>query len=276
MPITVNGQAIEDEAVQAEAERMRPEFERTFADEDKDEREQRLQQWARENAVERMLLEQAARADAEPLPEEQLADALDRARRQLGDDADVDEIRDDVELNLKIGRLLERAAAEAPEPTDEQVRAFYDENRDAFRAPERVHAAHVVMHVDSSTPPEVAEAKIREARQRLEAGEDFGKVADTASDCQDPGGDLGWFARGQMVEEFENTIWKMKPGEVSDIFATRFGWHIVKMIDRKPEGVVPFEEVEDMARERAQQQLRDEAVEAYLDSLREKATIEEA
>jgi parvulin-like peptidyl-prolyl isomerase len=276
MPITVNGEAIQDEAVEAEAERMRPEFERTFTDEDKEDREQRLQQWARENAIERTLLEQAARADEEPLPEEQLADALDRARRQLGDDADVEEVRDEVELNLKIGRLLERAAAEAPEPTDEQVRAFYDENRDAFRAPERVHAAHIVMHVDANTPPEVAEEKIRKAKERLDAGEDFAKVADTASDCQDPGGDLGWFARGQMVEEFENTIWKMKPGEVSDIFATRFGWHIVKMIDRKPEGVVPFEEVEDLARERAQQALRGAAVEAYLDSLREKATIEEA
>jgi len=275
MPITVNGQRIEDDAVRAEAERMRPEFERTFSDEDKDEREQRLQQWARENAIERVLLEQAARADEEPLPEEQLADALDRARRQWGDDANVDELRADVELNLKVGRLLEKAAAEAAEPTDEQVQAFYEENRDAFRAPERVHAAHIVMHVDANTPPEVAEAKIREAQKRLEAGEDFAKVSDTASDCQDPGGNLGWFARGQMVEEFENTIWKMTPGQVSDIFATRFGWHIVKMIDRKPEGIVPFEEVEDLARERAQHQLRDQAVEAYLDSLREKAAIED-
>jgi len=276
MPITVNGQPIEDEAVEAEAERMRPEFERTFADEDTAEREARLQQWARENAIERMLLEQAARADDEPTPEEQLEQALEQAKRQAGETVDEAELREDVELNLKIQRLLQRAAEGAPEPTDEQVRAFYEANRDGFRAPERVHAAHIVMHVDADTPPEVAEAKIREARGRLEAGEDFAKVADTASDCQDAGGDLGWFPRGHMVEEFENTIWKMQPGETSDIFATRFGWHIVKMIDKKPEGLVPLEEVEDLARERAQQQLRDQAVEAYLDSLREGAAVVEA
>jgi len=276
MPITVNGQRIEDDAVRAEAERMRPEFERTFADEDQAQREERLQEWARENAIERVLLEQAARADAEPLPEEQLADALDQARRRAGDDADEAQLRQEVELNLRVGRLLERAAAQAPEPTDEQVRAYYDENREAFHAPERVHAAHIVMHVDADNPPEVAEAKLRKAQKRLEAGDDFGQIADDDSDCEDPGGDLGWFPRGHMVEEFENTIWNMKPGEVSDIFATRFGWHIVKMIEKRPAGLVPFEEVEDLARQHAQQQLRDEAVEKYLDSLREQASIEEA
>jgi len=276
MPITVNGQRIEDDAVRAEAERMRPEFERTFADEDQAQREERLQEWARENAIERVLLEQAARADAEPLPEEQLADALDQARRRAGDDADEAQLRQEVELNLRVGRLLERAAAQAPEPTDEQVRAYYDENREAFHAPERIHAAHIVMHVDADNPPEVAEAKLRKAQKRLETGDDFGQIADDDSDCEDPGGDLGWFPRGHMVEEFENTIWNMKPGEVSDIFATRFGWHIVKMIEKKPAGLVPFEEVEDLAREHAQQQLRDEAVEKYLDSLREQASIEEA
>jgi len=276
MPITVNGQTIEDVAIQAEAERMRPEFERAFDDEDDDAREARLQEWARENAVERILLEQAARADAEPLPEEQFEQALEQAKQQAGDDVDEAQLREDLALNLKVGRLLENAAAEAPDPTDEQVRAFYDENPDAFRAPERVHAAHIVMHVDASNPPEVAEGKLREAQKRLDAGEDFGTIADTASDCTDPGGDLGWFPRGHMVEEFENTVWNMKPGEVSDIFATRFGFHIVKMIEKRPEGIVPFDEVADHARERVLQQFRDEAVEAYLDGLREKATVEEA
>ncbi|MBL7139534.1 MAG: peptidyl-prolyl cis-trans isomerase [Planctomycetes bacterium] len=276
MPITVNGQTIEDDAIQAEAERMRPEFERTFSDEPQDEREQRLQQWARENAVERALLEQAARADAEPLPEEQLEQAVEQAKRRVGDDVDEAALRDDVALNLKVSRLLENAAAQAPEPTDEQVRAYYDEHQDEFHAPERVHAAHVVRHVDAHTPPEVAEAKLREAQKQLEAGEDFAKVADTNSDCQDPGGDLGWFPLGHMVEEFENTVWNMKPGETSEIFATRFGFHIVKMIEKRPAGVLPLEEVTDYARQRAQQALRDEAVEKYLDSLREAASIEEA
>jgi parvulin-like peptidyl-prolyl isomerase len=276
MPITVNGQAIDDEAIQAEAERMRPEFERVFHDEAPQERERRLQQWARENAVERALLEQAARADDEPLPEEQLEQALDQAKRRAGEDADEHQLREEVALNLKVGRLLERAAAAAPEPTDEQVRAYYDAHPDDFRAPERIHAAHIVRHVDPHTPPEVAEAKLREAQKQLQAGADFAEVADTNSDCQDPGGDLGWFPRGHMVEEFENTVWKMKPGEVSDIFATRFGFHIVKMIEKKPAGVVPLEEVQDLARRRVEEQLRDEATEAYLDSLRQAATVEGA
>jgi len=104
---------------------------------------------------------------------------------------------------------------------------------------------------------------------------DFAELADAHSNCHDPGGDLGWFTRGQMVEEFENTVWKMKPGEVSEVFATRFGFHVVKMIERRPAGILPFEEVVEHVRRRVTEELRDRAVEAYLDSLREQATIEE-
>jgi len=276
MPILVNNETIDESAIAAEAERMRPQFERVFADEEPESRERRLQAWARENAIERVLLRQAAEADPEPVPEDQLREALEQARRRAGPDADEEALRREVELDLKIGRLLERAAARAPAPTDEQLRAWYEEHKEEFHVPERVHAAHIVQHVDRHTPPEVAEAKLREVQKQLQAGADFAELADAHSDCHDPGGDLGWFTRGQMVEEFENTVWKMQPGEVSDVFATRFGFHLVKMIERRPAGILPFEEVVEHVRRRVTEELRDRAVEAYLDSLREQATIEEA
>jgi parvulin-like peptidyl-prolyl isomerase len=79
-----------------------------------------------------------------------------------------------------------------------------------------------------------------------------------------------------MVEEFENTVWKMNPGQISDIFATRFGFHIVRLIERKAAAPYDLEEVEDHVRETIRRQMSDEAVEKFLDSLREKATVEEA
>ena len=276
MAIIVNGQRIDDETIHEEAERMRPEYEKAFAEEAPAEREAKLQQWARDNAVERVLIEQAAKAETEPLPEDELQKALEAAKEHADEATGEDQLRDQVQLHLRIQRLMAGVVEAVPDPSDEAVRAYYDEHKQELMAPERIHAAHIVMHVDANTPPEVAEAKLKEAQKRLQDGADFGEVADNDSDCQDPGGDLGWFPRGQMVEEFENTVWKMKPGEVSDIFATRFGFHIVRLIERKAAAPYALEEVEDHVREIIRRQMSDEAIETFLDSLREKATVEEA
>jgi len=276
MAIIVNGERIDDEVIHDEAERMRLDYEKAFADEAPAAREARLQQWARDNAIERILLEQAARADTDPLPEDQVRETLEAASQNAGASKSDDELRQEVSLFLRVRRLLDRVVEAVPEPSDEAVAAYYKEHKKEFMAPERIHAAHIVMHVDANTPPEVAEAKLREAQKRLEAGADFAEVADADSDCTDPGGDLGWFPRGQMVEEFDNTVWKMKPGETSDIFATRFGFHIVRMIDRKAAAPYALDEVKDHVRERLTAEMRDQAIEAFLDGLRKKATIEEA
>ena len=139
----------------------------------------------------------------------------------------------------------------------------------------QIHAAHIVKHVDNLVPPEVAEAELRKAQGELEAGADFAETAVKHSDCPEDGGDLGWFPKGQMVEEFDDVAWSMKPGQTSDIFATRFGFHIVRMIDRRPAAPYALEEVEDQIRKYLADQMREEAVETFLDGLREKATIEE-
>ena len=276
MAIIVNGQRIEDETIHDEAERMRPEYEKAFADEPPEAREAKLQQWARDNAIERVLIEQAAKADTGPLPEEEFQKVIEAAKASEGESKSEEQLRQEVDLHLRIQRLMEGVAEGVPEPSQEAVAAYYEEHKKEFMAPERIHAAHIVMHVDSGTPPEVAEAKLRDARKKLEAGADFGEVADTLSDCQDPGGDLGWFPKGQMVEEFENTVWKMEPGQTSDIFATRFGFHIVRMLDRKVPAPYTMDEVGDHIREHLTAGTRDQTIETFLDSLREKATIEEA
>ena len=299
MAILVNGERIEEEAVRQEAERMRPEYEKAFAGEAAPDRERRLQQWARENLIERRLLEQAARADARPVPPADVETALAQAGR-TGAPAG-DPFRAEVELGLRARRLLEEAGQGAPPPTDEAIRAFYQEHLEEFTLPERAHAAHIVKHVTPCKPPEVCEEALRKAKAELEAGgavfavlavkrpdgeelhavnktyeaddADFAALAVKYSDCPENGGDLGWFARGQMVEEFEKAVFAMKPGQVSDIFVTRYGFHIVKVFDVRPAGVASLSEVEGRIRARLAAEARNAAVEAYLDALREKAKV---
>jgi len=276
MAIIVNGERIDDETIHDEAERMRPEYEKAFADEAPAAREAKLQEWARDNAIERVLIEQAARADTEPLPEDAFQEALEAAGENEGEEKSEDELRAEVDLHLRIRRLMDGVVEAVPEPSEEAVAAFYEEHKKEFMAPERIHATHIVKHVDANTPPEVAEAELRKAREELAGGADFAAVAEKHSDCPENGGDLGWFARGQMVEEFDNTVWKMTPGETSDIFATRFGFHIVRMIERKAAAPYALDEIKDHIREHLAAQTRDETIEAFLDGLREKATVEEA
>ncbi|MCX5684518.1 MAG: peptidylprolyl isomerase [Planctomycetota bacterium] len=162
-----------------------------------------------------------------------------------------------------------------PMPTEEAVRAFYAENLKDFTMPERVHAAHIVRHVTPCKPPEVCEEALRKAKAELEAGADFSVLAVKYSECPEDGGDLGWFTRGRMVEEFENTVFKMKPGEVSDIFASRYGFHIVKLFDRKPAGPAAIAEVDGYIRSRLEGDNRNAAIEKFLDGLRAAAKVEE-
>jgi parvulin-like peptidyl-prolyl isomerase len=285
MAIIVNGERIEDESIRQEADRMRPRYEEAFADEEPDAREARLLEWARENAIERVLFVQEARRDPKPVPPAEVEQALDEMRQrcggadalreQLGAASD-DAIRQDIELRLRVERLNERICRHVRPPSDEAVERYYREHADEFMAPEQVRAAHIVKHVGPTADPRAAQATLARVREELGRGADFAAMAAEHSDCPDDGGDLGYFARGQMVEEFEHLVFSMAVGQVSHVFPTRFGFHIVKLLDRKPPAPLPLEQVREHVQEALNQQLRNEAVEKHLDDLRAQATIEEA
>jgi parvulin-like peptidyl-prolyl isomerase len=111
---------------------------------------------------------------------------------------------------------------------------------------------------------------------RIAGGEKLEDLAREHSDCPENGGYLGTFPRGQMVREFEEVVFAMQPGEVSDVFLTQFGYHVAKLHERIEPQQVPFEEVRDRIAEHLREQRRTAAVEAFVDSLKAKATIEEA
>lgn len=107
---------------------------------------------------------------------------------------------------------------------------------------------HVLQIVKNAEPPaerEGASIAMQQIEARLKAGEDFRTLADLESDCKGNGGDLGWFARGVMVEEFEDVVFELSPGEQSPIFETRFGLHIVRVLEKRPPGIQPLSEVYD-------------------------------
>ncbi len=130
-------------------------------------------------------------------------------------------------------------------PTRKDVDLYYKTHRSKFQAPERIHVLQIIKNVEGPSEREAARAAMGEIEARLRAGEDFRTLADGESDCKGSGGDLGWFTRGVMVEEFEQVVFELAPGEQSPIFETRFGFHLVRLLEKRPPGIQPLSEVYD-------------------------------
>jgi peptidyl-prolyl cis-trans isomerase D len=136
---------------------------------------------------------------------------------------------------------------------DADLRSFYDEHKTEFTQEEQVRARHILAMVNDKQSDEAARAKIEAARQRIQGGEDFAKVAQEVS--EDPGskangGDLGFFGRNRMVKEFEDAAFGAQPGQIVGPVKSSFGYHLLQVTDRHPGGTLPFEQVKEQIRAR--------------------------
>jgi len=135
-----------------------------------------------------------------------------------------------------------------------EIRRQYLANAKLYRQEEEVQARHILITPNGSTPDADQKAHVRAdsllAAIRKEGG-DFAELArrfSQAPGAASSGGDLGWFAPGRMVREFEEAAFALKPGEISPVVKTQFGYHIIKVEGHKPAGMKPFEEVRDQIR----------------------------
>lgn len=285
MALYVNGEKIDEKSIQDEMERLRPEHERVFEQMPSAERENQLAEWSRENVIEGVLLRQEAARQSAVDPKE-IDEALHAIIEQQGGRAAFDQflssnalteeqLRRDVEKQIQGRRYLQKIEAQAKEPSDKQVRSFYEENKARFMMPEMMRAAHIVKHTKPDRDSEQLKLEVFAVLAKLHQGEDFSKLAQLHSDCPDRGGDLGWFSQGQMVQAFEDVLSTLKPGQISDVFETEFGFHIAKLVDRRPPASVPLEQVREVILEELRRLSRQKVVEQFVDELRSRACVED-
>jgi len=123
--------------------------------------------------------------------------------------------------------------------TDEAEHKAYDEAAKAQPPQPEIHARHILL-------PSEDDAKA--ALERIKKGEDFAKVAtELSKDPGGEGGDLGWFTRDKMVPEFADAAFKLEPGQVSDPVKSQFGWHVIKVEEKRMKTFPPFEQIKDQA-----------------------------
>ena len=134
-------------------------------------------------------------------------------------------------------------------PTRKEITFYYKTNRKRFWAPEQIRVLQIVKNFDESVDRQSLYSVLKQAEAEIAAGSSFAEVADKYSDCPGHGGDLGWFGRGEMVEAFEELVFELALEEISPIFETQFGLHLVKLVDRRAAGIAPLSEVYELVSE---------------------------
>ncbi|HIJ96108.1 MAG TPA: peptidylprolyl isomerase [Desulfuromonadales bacterium] len=189
------------------------------------------------------------------------------------------DLREYTRRDLLISNFVESTLAAKATVSEEDVRKFYDQNPDKFKRDESVKASHILIGVEaaaSGDDKKKAREKADKLRKELAGGADFAELAKNNSTCPSAkqGGDLGYFGKGQMVAPFEKAAYAMKPGDISDVVETQFGYHIIKLTDKKAAESVAFKEAKVKIEEYLKGQKLNSAVGAYIAEAKKSARIE--
>ncbi len=189
-------------------------------------------------------------------------------------------VREDARSELGVEKLVEGEIAGKIAVTPEAVTEFYQKNQDKFQQGARVKASHILIAVPENADAaakQLAKTKAEAVLKDLKAGKDFAAAAKENS--QDPGsapngGDLGYFEQGQMVPPFEQAAFALKPGDMSGLVESPFGFHIIKVADKQAARVVPLEEAKPKIDQYLSGQNRQTQTQAFVSTLKAKAKIE--
>ena len=252
--------------------------------------EKAVQQFLLNQMIGGELMYQVAKNTPVKDQDKQISDALGRLKARFKTDEDYKkglqeqglnekDLRELIRRNVIIENHVEQVVVPKQTVTDAEVKAFYDKNPETFTQPEQVRASHILITLDAKATDadkKKAKEKVDGLLKQIKAGADFAKLAQENSGCPSSkqGGDLGYFGKGQMVKPFEETAFAMKPGEVSGVVETQFGYHIIKLTERKAPSKVAFDDVKAKIADSLKRKKVSEAINATLEDAKKKAKIE--
>jgi peptidyl-prolyl cis-trans isomerase C len=269
MALLVNGTLITDEEIAA----YRKALAQATTDPEAAERNPRLQYLAEEKAVLQQLLLQEVERQEISISEAEIADELARRRGTAQSSICSPGERAAIARDLRLHRFVESVTRNVPEPARAQVEATYAALPSRFSVPESAHVRQIFVAIDELCTAQQAHSILTQAQTALHQGEQFETVADRFSDCAGVGGELGWMERGTMVEEFDEVVFHLLPGQTSNIFETRFGLHIAQLLELRAAGRLGFEEVREQLTYELHEDARQQALVDFLRGLATKADI---
>jgi parvulin-like peptidyl-prolyl isomerase len=236
--------------------------------------EDEVRELAREHVVSKWLIVREARNRVSEVTADEVKRRAKQLQKQYGPQFDPESHREDIEDDIRVDKLVQEINTSVPKVSEEEARAEFDSDPSQYAEPARVHVSHIVRHTFGGADPGKSLQQIMEAQRQLKQGAPWEAVARQFSDQHGQAGDLGTFARGAMVDKFENVVFRMNPGEISDVFQTEFGYHIALVHETFPQRERSFQEARaDVVRSIRERRER-EAFDRFVESLREAATIE--
>jgi peptidyl-prolyl cis-trans isomerase C len=180
-----------------------------------------------------------------------------------------------------VQKLVESKVVGDIKVSDQEIKAFYDQNQKQMERPERVHARHILVSVPKGATAEQkqqARAKAEGILAKVKAGGDFAKLAQESSDdpgSKQRGGDLGWFSHGQMVPAFDTATFALKKAnDLAPVVETDYGFHVIQLVEHQDAGVMPLAEVKDNIAKFLTQKQQQEKVQDHIKALRAKGKVE--
>jgi len=205
------------------------------------------------------------------------ASLTDKQRKKISDD----EIREYVRRRFYINEYMAFNDLINPQVPEEEVRAYYERTKQGYVSKEiAVRTLHILVTKGKDASAEEqkqAREKIEQARKQVLEGKDFAEVAKEFSEDTSAysGGLLGYIKSGYMPPEFDKVAFSLKPGEVSNIVETKYGYHLLKVTDIRPKGTIKsYEALRDFFTKYLSDELRVKKAPAHAKQIREKANIE--
>lgn len=189
------------------------------------------------------------------------------------------EVKSQLTRGIAIEQFINEELRSRIHITDKDTQEYYDSHSDLFRRPEQVRASHILIKVGPNPTKEKRQKaleKIKEIQEKIKKGKDFAELAQAFSDAPSAsrGGDLGYFSRGQMLRSFEEAAFTLNIGQVSAPVETPFGYHLIKVTDKRPETKMPFAKIKDRLKAYLVDQKLREKVRSYAEKLKKQAKIE--
>jgi peptidyl-prolyl cis-trans isomerase C len=174
----------------------------------------------------------------------------------------------DIKEQLLIESLLKKKIASDSQLSDEELKKYYDANKDKFKKESEINTRHILLKT---------EEEAKQIKEKLKNGEDFVELAKQYSidpNAKTTGGELGFHPKGTILPEYEEVAFKLvKVGQISGIVKTQYGYHIIRLEGTKPPAFVGFDEVRDFIKQQLAQDKQKGLIEKYIDDLKKSAKI---
>ncbi|MDB6071664.1 MAG: cbf2 [Verrucomicrobiales bacterium] len=290
---TINGEVIPDDLLEQEFETIKAHYERMGAMSCCG-RDGEFREYARENVTARVLINQEAERRFPDISEEEVDAAVQRLIDHEGGRAaffahaglteeDEPMVRQEVAAGLRVDRLMSEVWGVENSPdsdagaraaaAEQAERLFYANHLTDYMSPEEVRALHLFKQVEKVEDRDSCYELMRGLRRQARAGGDFGELALANTDKEDKQVDLGFFRRGEFMEEFDLIVFSLEEGEVSPVFASHWGFHLVKLVERRSPGPLGLEAVREDVRQRLETEHRSVTTRALVDRLKAAAEI---